>query len=177
MKSFKFILIFTCFIVGLSIPFYGFSSPRLYLLIAVAFSTIITWYKRSKNKGKWDARTNEELLTWGLTKFETVKIAEKNKTFTSLRNRSSFYIENKKKLIMLLKNDNNDLEKTVVKLYPKVGRIIDLISIQNGCYFSRITGSGSACIGIFSGMKSANYTKRLIKQKFPKYWSVTSKTI
>ena len=57
---------FTCFIVGLSIPFYGFSSPRLYLLIAVAFSTIITWYKRSKNKGKWDARTNEELLTWGL---------------------------------------------------------------------------------------------------------------
>ena len=107
----------------------------------------------------------------------TKKIYEKNKTFTSLRNRSSFYIENKKKLIMLLKNDNNDLEKTVVKLYPKVGRIIDLISIQNGCYFSRITGSGSACIGIFSGMKSANYTKRLIKQKFPKYWSVTSKTI
>jgi len=66
MKSSKFILIFTCFIVGLSIPFYGFSSPRLYLLIAVAFSTIITWYKRTKNKGKWDARKNQELLTWGL---------------------------------------------------------------------------------------------------------------
>ena len=107
----------------------------------------------------------------------TKKIYEKNKTFTSLRTRSSFYIENKKKLITLLKNDNNDLEKTVVKLYPKVGRIVDLISIQNGCYFSRITGSGSACIGIFSDMKSANYTKKLIKQKFPKYWSVTSKTI
>ena len=107
----------------------------------------------------------------------TKKIYEKNRTFTSLRTRSSFYIENKKKLIMLLKNDNNDLEKTVVKLYPKVGRIVDLISIQNGCYFSRITGSGSACIGIFSDMKSANYTKKLIKQKFPKYWSVTSKTI
>ena len=83
----------------------------------------------------------------------------------------------KKKLIDFLKNENNDLEKTVIKLYPKVSQIIDFIKAQNGCYFSRITGSGSACIGIFSNKSTAIFTQKLIKLKFPKYWSVVSKTI
>ena len=58
--------------------------------------------------------------------------------------------KNNKKLINFLKNENNDLEKTVIKIYPKIKKIIDYIKSQKGCYFSRITGSGSACIGIFS---------------------------
>lgn len=107
----------------------------------------------------------------------TKKVYEKNKTFTLSKPKSYLYLNNKKKIIMLLKKETNDLEKTVIKFYPIVGKIIDLISLQSGCYFSRITGSGSACIGIFSDMKSANYTKKLIKQKFPKFWSFTSKTI
>ena len=87
------------------------------------------------------------------------------------------YIKNNKKLIDFLKNENNDLEKTVIKIYPKVKKIIDYIKSQKGCYFSRITGSGSACIGIFSDMKSTIFAQKLIKLKFPKYWSATSKTI
>ena len=43
--------------------------------------------------------------------------------------------------------------------------------------FLRITGSGSACIGIFSNMKSAVYAHKLIKLKHPKYWCAISKTI
>ena len=107
----------------------------------------------------------------------TKKIYEKNKEFTFLKSQSSFYIKDKKKLINFLKNENNDLEKTVIEFYPKIRKIIDFIEIQNGCYFSRITGSGSACIGIFSDVKSANFAQKLIKLKFPKYWCVVSKTI
>ena len=107
----------------------------------------------------------------------TKKIYEKNKEFTFLKSQSSFYIKDKKKLINFLKNENNDLEKTVIKIYPKVGKIINHIKSQNGCYFSRITGSGSACIGIFSDVKSANFAQKLIKLKFPKYWCIVSKTI
>ena len=65
----------------------------------------------------------------------------------------------------------------MVKLYPKIKKLINFIRIQNGCYFSRITGSGSACIGVFSNAVEANLTKKLISLKFPKYWSVVSKTI
>ena len=46
---------------------------------------------------------------------------------------------------------------------PKIKEVIDYIKSQKGCYFSRITGSGSACIGIFSNMRNAIYAKKLIK--------------
>ena len=107
----------------------------------------------------------------------TKKVYEKNKTIRLLKPQSFFYIKNKKKLINFLKNENNDLEKIVIKIYPKVKKIIDLIELQKGCYFSRITGSGSACIGIFSNMKDAIYAKKLIKLKYPKYWCAVSKTM
>jgi len=98
-------------------------------------------------------------------------------TISSSKPQSFFYIKNNKKLINFLKNENNDLEKTVTKIYPKIKKIIDYIKSQKGCYFSRITGSGSACIGIFSHMKNAIYAQKLIKLKYPKYWCVVSKTI
>ena len=107
----------------------------------------------------------------------TKKIYANNKKFTFLRSQSNFYIKDKNKLIDFLKNENNDLEKTAIKFYPKVRKIINFIKSQNGCYFSRITGSGSACIGIFSNMKSAVFAQKFMKLKFPNYWCVVSKTI
>ena len=107
----------------------------------------------------------------------TEKIYKKNKKKSFFKLQPSFNTINKKKLINYLKNEHNDLEKTVVKIYPKVKKIIDYIKSQKGCYFSRITGSGSACIGIFSNMNNAIYAKKLIKLKYPKYWCVVSKTI
>ena len=107
----------------------------------------------------------------------TKKIYANNQKFTFLRSQSNFYIKDKNKLIDFLKNENNDLEKTAIKFYPKVRKIINFIKSQNGCYFSRITGSGSACIGIFSNMKSAVFAQKFMKLKFPNYWCVVSKTI
>ena len=107
----------------------------------------------------------------------TKKIYENIKKITFSRPQSSFHTKDKKKLIELLKNEKNDLEKIVTRLYPKVRKIINFIKTQNDCCFSRITGSGSACIGIFSNMKSAIFTKKMIKLKFPNYWCVVSKTI
>ena len=91
----------------------------------------------------------------------------------SKRKRSIFKI----KLVNFLKNEKNDLEKIVMKFYPKIAKIIKLIKSQNGCYFSRITGSGSSCIGIFSNKKSVVFAKKIIKLKFPNYWCLVSKTM
>ena len=107
----------------------------------------------------------------------TKKIYQKNKIKSTPKVSYVSNIKNNKKLINFLTNESNDLEKTVIKLYPKIGKIIDSIQSQNGCYFSRITGSGSACIGAFSNMRNAIYAQKLIKLKYPKYWCVVSKTI
>jgi len=107
----------------------------------------------------------------------TKKIYERNRKINLSKPKSFPYIKDKEKLINLLKNENNDLEKTVIKIYPKIKKIIDYIKSQKGCYFSRITGSGSACIGIFSSMRHAIYVQKLIKLKYPKYWCAVSKTI
>ena len=107
----------------------------------------------------------------------TKKIYQKNKKIDLTKAKAYFRIRNKVKLIDHLKNTDNDLENTVIKIYPKTKEVIDYIKSQKGCYFSRITGSGSACIGIFSNMKNAIYAKKSIKLKYPKYWCVVSKTI
>ena len=107
----------------------------------------------------------------------TKKIYQKNKKISFSKRQPSFSAISNKKLINFLKSEHNDLEETVIKIYPKVKKIIDYIKSQKGCYFSRITGSGSACIGIFSNMKNAIYAQKLIKLKYPKYWCAVSKTI
>jgi len=107
----------------------------------------------------------------------TKKIYKKVRKINPSKPQSHFYISNKKHLVNILKNEKNDLEKVVTKIYPKVKKIINLIKSQKGCYCSRITGSGSACIGIFSNMKNAIYAQKLIKIKYPKYWCAVSKTI
>ena len=107
----------------------------------------------------------------------TKKIYYKNKQFTN--SYLNIYLGDKKKekIINMLQNERNDLENTVIKFYPKIGKIINLMKNQEGCYFSRITGSGSACIGIFSNTESAIYTKRMLRVNFPNYWYTISKTI
>jgi 4-diphosphocytidyl-2-C-methyl-D-erythritol kinase len=107
----------------------------------------------------------------------TKKIYSKNKKFTTTQGKLRNHFKNKNHLISYLKRENNDLEKTVVSFHPKIKKIINFIQLQKDCYFSRITGSGSACIGIFSNTKAALYTQKLIKLKFPTYWCVVSKTI
>jgi len=105
------------------------------------------------------------------------KIYARNRKINFSKPQSIPYIKNNKRLINLLKNEKNDLEKTVIKIHPKVKKIIDYIKSQKGCHFSRITGSGSACIGIFSNMENAICAQKLIKLKYPKYWCAVSKTI
>jgi len=107
----------------------------------------------------------------------TKKIYQKNKKFSPKKSILKYPFKNKNKLINFLKNENNDLQQIVIKLHPKIEDLINSIDEQNGCYFSRITGSGSACIGIFSDIKAAIFAQKMIKLKFPKYWSVVSKSI
>tara|TARA_Y100000590_G_scaffold11773_1_gene14412 strand:- start:16528 stop:17388 length:861 start_codon:yes stop_codon:yes gene_type:complete len=106
----------------------------------------------------------------------TKKIYRINKKKSLLKSKSLNFFNNKK-IINNLAQECNDLEHAACKTHPKIGNIINFIKMQKGCYFSRITGSGSASIGIFSNMNNAINAKRMIKLKYPKYWCAVSKTM
>ena len=84
---------------------------------------------------------------------------------------------NKKKFIKAIKQDRNDLQKIVEKKYLKISRLLKLINKQEGCIFSRMTGSGSSCYGVFKTKKTAKFATNKLKRKYPKYWCVITKTI
>jgi 4-diphosphocytidyl-2-C-methyl-D-erythritol kinase len=107
----------------------------------------------------------------------TRKIYKRNRISNSTVNEYYYNKKNSMKLIHRLKNEKNDLEKIVIKNYPRIGKIINYIKSQKGCVFSRITGSGSACIGIFSNRPNTISAQKSIRSKYPKYWCVVSKTI
>jgi len=86
-------------------------------------------------------------------------------------------IINKNKFIEAIKREKNDLQHIVVTKFKILDTVINFIKIQKGCYFSRMTGSGSVCYGMFESEKLASFALKKIKKKFPKYWTVATKTI
>jgi 4-diphosphocytidyl-2-C-methyl-D-erythritol kinase len=86
-------------------------------------------------------------------------------------------IGSKSNYIKFIKNENNDLQKIVEKKHKKILKILNLIKIQKNCLFSRMTGSGSVCFGIFSNRKSAKAGLIEIQKRLPNYWSILTKSI
>ena len=86
-------------------------------------------------------------------------------------------ISNKDKFIKLLQGKNNDLQKIVEKKYPVIKKLIIDISHQKGCCYSRISGSGSVCYGLFKSSKNAKSALMKVKKKYPNFWSSVAKTI
>jgi 4-diphosphocytidyl-2-C-methyl-D-erythritol kinase len=86
-------------------------------------------------------------------------------------------IRSKSSYIKFIENENNDLQKIVKKKHKKIMKILDLIKIQKNCLFSRMTGSGSVCFGVFSNKKSAKAGLMGIQKRLPNYWSIFTKSI
>ena len=86
-------------------------------------------------------------------------------------------IDSKDKYVKFIKNENNDLQKIVETKHKKIKNVLDLIKIQRNCLFSRMTGSGSVCFGVFLNRKSAKQGLIKIQKKLPNYWCVLTKSI
>ena len=93
----------------------------------------------------------------------------KKKLYFTSKKVNSFFKE--------IKNDKNDLQQIVEKKYFQVRQLINFLKNQKGCVFSRMTGSGSACYGVFKSKKMANTAGKKIKKKYLNYWCATTKTI
>ena len=86
-------------------------------------------------------------------------------------------ILNTKKFIKLISKEKNDLQPIVEKKYPIIKKIIQFLKNQKNCVFSRMTGSGSACFGVFLTKKNAHEALLKVRKKFPVFFSVITKTI
>jgi len=117
------------------------------------------------------------ILIYPFIKCSTKQIYSEVKNFSKQLRYNSQQLNGKSKFISFVKNQKNDLQSIVEKKYPVISRVLNDLSENNGCYFSRLTGSGSVCYGVFKSEKQAKKALNKIKFKYPKFWVSSAKTI
>ena len=88
-----------------------------------------------------------------------------------------FQTKDQNKFIKFINKEKNSLQSIVEYKYPIIKRIIIDIGKRPGCYFSRMTGSGSVCYGVFKSKKTAKAALKRVRSKYPNYWFSVAKTI
>tara|TARA_A100001011_G_C14092553_1_gene749258 strand:- start:81 stop:920 length:840 start_codon:yes stop_codon:yes gene_type:complete len=140
-------------------------------------------FKNSIQEDLFKVRENKQNLKMYFILFHpkfkcsTKEIYKKNRQFRKKINLSSLTFKSARYYVNFLKKEANDLQQVVIKKNKKIKNVLNLISKQQNCQFSRITGSGSICYGMFSNRKSAILGMKIIKKKFPSNWCVITKTI
>lgn len=69
-----------------------------------------------------------------------------------------------------LARQHNDLMPNAVKILPVIGDILAIIKNTSGCVFSRMSGSGATCFGIFENRHDSQNASDLIKKLHPNWW-------
>ena len=103
--------------------------------------------------------------------YSRVRNYSKHKAFEKNKLNSKF------KFINFLSKSSNELQSIVENRYPIVKKLLINIKNEKGCYFSRITGSGSVCYGVFNNQINAKKALNNLKIKYPKFWSSLAKTV
>ena len=107
----------------------------------------------------------------------TREIYSKVKKYSKKIKLKSYKFNNKKKFIEYISSQKNELQSIVEKKYPIVKKLLIDISAEKGCYFSRISGSGSVCYGLFDNENNAKKALYKIRTKYPKFWLSLAKTV
>ena len=81
------------------------------------------------------------------------------------------------KFLGYLLDNRNDLQFVVEKKYPFFKKLLTDIENERGCSFSRVTGSGSVCYGLFKHKIDAKKALNKLKNKYPKFWFSLAKTV
>ena len=117
------------------------------------------------------------ILVYPFLKSSTKDVYSKVKVYKNLKADSFYKKSSKLKIIHYLKYQENSLEKIVISKFPIIQKILLELRVIKNCQFSRVTGSGSACFGVFLTKKSADIGLKKIRKRFPKFWCVVGKTI
>ena len=112
------------------------------------------------------------ILAYPKLKCSTKKIYSMVKNFSSKKN----YKANDISIDHVL-NFNNELQSIVEKKHPIIKKLLFDIRNESGCFLSRMTGSGSACYGLFIDKNCSKTAISSLRKKYPKFWFSLAKTI
>lgn len=73
-------------------------------------------------------------------------------------------------LVKQLQETRNDMMHPAMGLQPKILEAYRALTRQSGCLLARMTGSGSACFGIFPDEEAARMAANAIRKAEPKWW-------
>ena len=107
----------------------------------------------------------------------TKEIYSKVRKYSKKQLLSQNKINTKNKFINVISQESNDLQSIVEKKYPIIKELLINIRNEKGCYFSRMTGSGSVCYGLFDNEIKAKKALNNLKIKYPKFWLTLAKTV
>ena len=117
------------------------------------------------------------VLVYPYINSSTKEVYSKVKKFNLPLKNNLSKIKSKDRYIEFIKNEKNDLQKIVETKHKKIKKVLDLIKTQKNCIFSRMTGSGSVCFGVFFNRKSAKQGLIKIQKKLSNCWCVLTKSI
>jgi 4-diphosphocytidyl-2-C-methyl-D-erythritol kinase len=73
-------------------------------------------------------------------------------------------------LLGWLASERNDLEPPAVSIAPAVAGVLNVIAALPGCRLARMSGSGSACFGLFNGGDAAAAAAQQVGAVQPSWW-------
>jgi 4-diphosphocytidyl-2-C-methyl-D-erythritol kinase len=74
------------------------------------------------------------------------------------------------KLLAWLASERNDLEPPAIAIAPAVADVISVIARLTGCRLARMSGSGSACFGLFDDGEAAATAAERVAGARPSWW-------
>ena len=73
-------------------------------------------------------------------------------------------------LLAWLKSDRNDLEPVAIAIAPSIAEVLNVIAELAGCRLARMSGSGSACFGLFDSSRAAAAAARRLAAVRRSWW-------
>ena len=117
------------------------------------------------------------LLIFPKIKSSTKSVYAKVKNYSKLNKPFNKSLASRKNFTKFLINSKNDLQFIVEKKHKIVRNLQLNLSKSEGCHFSRMTGSGSTCYGVFNNKNSSLVALKKLRKKYPKFWFSIAKTI
>jgi 4-diphosphocytidyl-2-C-methyl-D-erythritol kinase len=73
-------------------------------------------------------------------------------------------------LLALLERHGNDLEPAAIAIAPVIAEVAAALRVLPGCRLARMSGSGSACFGVFDSMRMAQAAAQILVRAHPTWW-------
>ena len=107
----------------------------------------------------------------------TKNIYSEVKKFSKREKFNKNIIRSRNQILDYMTSNRNDLQFVVEKKHPFIKKLLKDIGNEKGCCFSRMTGSGSVCYGLFNNQILAKKALNKLKYKYPKFWFSLAKTV